>query len=256
MIKTKVGKHNVTLYDSIEDLPVVRFNKYNKCLLLDAGIGSDLSDVDNHIEKAIAYARSKTPEKGAIELENLRQNIYAIQSGLSPKHLAFASLVTEIDGVRCDDLSDDGLRKVVDILGDAKHTDLADLSVEVKKKIDSEMHAYFPRVGDDAEEKEYYDKLRKRTLLLLDDIIEGKTKERAKQIEAITTELLLSVDPMKFTGDENAEILHDKKFEKMCLLLSKELHVKPKEMTVLEFYNAFEYLKEITDEQKKHLKVK
>lgn len=37
---------NVELYDSIEDLPIMRFHKYNKMLLVDAGVGSDLSDFD------------------------------------------------------------------------------------------------------------------------------------------------------------------------------------------------------------------
>lgn len=254
MRKEKLGKHNVSFYDSIEDLPVIRFNRFNKYLLLDAGIGSDLVDVDNHIEKAIAYARSKTPEIGVTELENLRQNIYAIQTGLSPRHMAFASLVTEIDGKPCEDLSDDGIKKVVELLGDVINKDFTAKTAEVKKKISDELNAYFPKLNDNAVEKEYYDKLRKRSLLLLDNIIEGRTEERDKEIEEITTDLILSIDPLKFTGADNAEISHDKQFEKMCLLLAKELHVEPKKMTVLEFYNANEYLKEVVEERKKAMK--
>ena len=51
---------NVEIYDSIEDLPILRFHKYNKMLLVDAGVGSDLADFDRHIEKAIRYAASPT----------------------------------------------------------------------------------------------------------------------------------------------------------------------------------------------------
>lgn len=44
MRKIVLAKHKVELYDSIDELPIVRFHKYNKMLLIDAGVGSDLSD--------------------------------------------------------------------------------------------------------------------------------------------------------------------------------------------------------------------
>lgn len=47
----KLAGKKVEIYDAIEDLPILRFHKYNKMLLIDAGIGSDLSDFDKHIEK-------------------------------------------------------------------------------------------------------------------------------------------------------------------------------------------------------------
>ncbi len=111
MKTVKIGEYTVEIYDAIDELPMLRFHKYNKMLLVDAGIGSDLQDFDTHIEKAMRYARSKTPELAAIELDNMRQNVYFIQSGLSPKCLAFAVLVKSIDGTPYNDLSDDGLQK-------------------------------------------------------------------------------------------------------------------------------------------------
>lgn len=91
-----INKHNVVLYDSIDELPMLRFHKYNKMLLVDAGVGSDLSDFDRHIEKVIRYLNSPTPNMATVELENMRQNIYFIQSEVSPRHLAFAVLVKSI----------------------------------------------------------------------------------------------------------------------------------------------------------------
>ena len=58
---------SVEIYDSIEDLPILRFHKYNKMLLVDAGVGSDLADFDRHIEKAIRYAASTTPNLAIAE---------------------------------------------------------------------------------------------------------------------------------------------------------------------------------------------
>lgn len=51
MKNVQIKGMNVELYDSIDDLPIMRFHKYNKMLLVDAGVGSDLSDFDRHIER-------------------------------------------------------------------------------------------------------------------------------------------------------------------------------------------------------------
>lgn len=251
MRTAKIGKHTVELYDAIEELPMQRFHKYNKMLLIDAGIGSDLADFDRHIEKAAIYARSKTPELAAVELDNMRQNIYFIQTALSPRHLAFAVLIKSIDGKDCNDLSDDGLQKVVDMFADVPIKDVTAEFMAVKKKIDDELQTYFPRLFDDASIKEYFDELRRRTLVVLDSIINGETDDKRAEIERITTALIMYNKPQIFSGTENIEIAYDKQFEKMCLILSQHLNVNPKQYTVIEYYNAYEYIKEMLKEKAK-----
>lgn len=256
MRTTKIGKFEVEIYDAIEDLPMQRFHKYNKMLLVDAGIGSDLADFDRHVEKAAIYARSKTPELAAVELDNMRQNVYFIQTGISPRHLAFAVLVKSIDGKEYNDLSDDGLQKIVDMFADVPIKDITAEFAAVKKKIDDELQTYFPRLFDDATIKEYFDQLRQRTLVVLDSIINGDTDDKRAEIERITTELLTYNKPQIFSGSDNLEISFDKQFEKMCLMLSQHLNVNPKNYTVLEYYNAYEYIKDIMKEKAKHAKRK
>ena len=46
MKKVKLGGHKVEIYDSIDELPMVRFHKYSKMLMVDAGVGSDINDFD------------------------------------------------------------------------------------------------------------------------------------------------------------------------------------------------------------------
>ena len=228
MKTVKIGEYTVEIYDAIDELPMLRFHKYNKMLLVDAGIGSDLQDFDTHIEKAMRYARSKTPELAAIEC------------------LAFAVLVKSIDGTPYNDLSDDGLQKVVDMFGDVPIKELTAQMEAVKKKIDDELQMYFPRMFDDATIKEYYDELRNRTMLMLDAIINGDTEDKRAEIDKITTMLLLYNRPVVFSGSDNMEIQYDKQFENMCLTISQHLHVpEPKKYTVLEYYNAFERIKEL-----------
>lgn len=237
----KLGKHTIEIYDSIDSLPVTRFHKYNKMLLVDAGVGSDLVDFDSHIERAIRFCKTK-PDLAATELENLRQNVYFIQSELSPKHLAFCVLIKSIDGKECDDISDEALKKLHETISDVTHSELTTELESVKKKIDEELNTYFPKVFDDSTVKEYYDQLRRRTMAMLDAIITGEDKQ--SEIEEITNLLLTFAKPSIFFGPDSLEIQYDKQFESMCLMLSQKLNVKPKTFTVLEYYNAFEYLKE------------
>lgn len=242
MKKYTIGNHNVELYESIDDLPMSRFHKYNKFILIDSGVGSDISDFDNHIEKAIRYI-AKQPDLAIAELENMRQNVYLIQNEISPKFLAFSVLVFSIDGVLCNDMSDDGLKIIIDKLSDAPIKEVTDLMESVKKKIDEELQLYFPSLFDDATIKEYFDELRNRTMLMLDCIIEGDTQDKRKEIDEITTLLLTYNKPQSFTGSNSIEISYDKQYENMCLMISQHLHVDAKKYTVLEYYNAFEYIK-------------
>ena len=245
MKEVKIGRHRVEMYDAIDELPIVRFHKYNKMLLVDAGIGSDLADFDRHIEKAMRFAASKTPQDAVQELQNLRQCVYFIQTGLSPKHLAFAALVRSIDGMPCDDVSDDALRKVVEMLSDAPHKDVVSGLEAGKKKIDAELREYFPSLFDDAELKEYYDRIKARTIAGLGTNARGgATEEDERKIDAMTDALVTYFHPQSFAGAESVEIQHDKQFEKMCLILSQNLNVDPKGFTVLQYYNAFEFVKE------------
>lgn len=245
MVTVKIGKHTVEMYDTIEELPIVRFHKYQKLLLIDAGIGADINAFDQRIEKTRRYLMDGKPEKAQQELENLRQSVFLIQSGINPKHRAFAALVAKMDGVECNDVSDDGLAKLTETLNDAPESELTAQLDAVKKKIDGELRLYFPALFADSEIKEYYDLLKKRTMAVLANIIAGvNNPDATPEIEKLTTALITYSDPKSFAGSDGVEIQFDRQFENLCLVLSEQLHVKPKDYSVLEFYNAFDFVKE------------
>lgn len=236
------------MYDSIEEMPILRFHKYNKLLLIDSGIGSDLTDFDKHVEKTIRYINAKTPHLAVQEMENLRQNIYFIQAEISPKYMAFAALIKSVNNKPCEDLSDDALLRLLKQFN-ISHGKLTDLLESVKKKIDEELNVYFAANFDDAKTKEYYDQLKRRTVAVLNGVINGINDELNIFIENITNELITYFKPQNFG---KIEVEYDKQFDKMCLLLSQHLNVEPKKMTVLEYYNAFEYIKDEAKKKKKH----
>ena len=208
MKTTKIGNLEVELYDAIDELPIARFHAYNKALLIDAGIGSDLADWDTHIEKTIRFIRVGKPDLAEKELDNLRQNVYFVQTDMSPRYLAFCALVRKVNGTEYNDLSPDGLAKVLELFKDTPNGELTAQLEAVKKKIDEELQLY------------------------------------------LTTLLLTYTKPQSFSGSDSVEIQYDKQFENMCLMLSQHLHVNPKTFTVLEYYNAFEYIKQTTKQAK------
>ena len=245
MVTIKLGKHTIEMYDAIDELPIVRFHKYQKLLLIDAGIGADITAFDQRIEKVRRFLMAGKPDMAGQELENLRQTVYLIQNEINPKHRAFAVLVTKMDGCVCDDLSDSALDSLTQDLNDIPMQEFTAQLEAVKKKIDGELTLYFPRLFNGSEVKEYYDLLRKRTLEILNGIIDGLPNPAwTDAVEKLTTALITYANPKLFTGSESVEIQFDRQFENLCLVLSEQLHVKPKEYTVLEFYNAFDFVQE------------
>jgi len=254
MRQTKLGKHSIVLYDSIDELPMKRFHKFNKMMLVDSGIGSDLNDIDRHLERIKAFVRQKENDHAMLEIENLRTNFFFVFQGLSPKYLAFAALVKEIDGKECDDLTDDGLKNVVEKLSDTPIDVLNKEIEDVKKKIEDDLLLYFPAMFDDASVKEYYDLVHKRIIAVLDGIVNGEDKKHDETLDRITMELLTYNKPNVFGGSESLEVRYDKQFDRMCHIISSNLNVSPKEYTVTEYYSAFDYIKEMMKQNKVKMK--
>lgn len=243
-----IGKHRVTMYDDIAEMPVKRYHVYNRMMLVDAGVGSDITDFDRHIGRALAYDRKEQRENLLLELKNLRQSVYFVLNNINPKMMAFAALVTKIDDILCDDLTDDGLRRVTELLSDVPIGDITASSGVVKKKIDQDLVRVFPKIFDDATVKDYYDRLRKRTLLVLQGIVEGIGGVQG-DIDRLTDDLLVWSRPAEFEGRENAEVRYDKQFDRICVVMAQNLHNDPKRYTVQEYFSAYEY---ILESNKKH----
>lgn len=246
MKQVKIGKHSVVIFDNIEELPIRRFHKYNKMLLIDAGIGSDLTDLDTHIARTIAFIQTDKADEAVKEMNNLRQNIYFVHTGVSPRMLAFATLVKSIDGKDCEDMSEEALQKVLETLGEATLNEITTPFGEVKKKIDDELLLYFPAIFDTSTSKEYYDILWRHTKAVLEHITTGEEQQE----EELRNRLLTYSKPKNFMGAESIEIDHDKAFETLCATISHFLHTNPKKYSVMEFYTAVEYIKAQNKPQK------
>lgn len=242
----------IQVYDSIDEMPIINFQKYNKYLLIDSGIGSDADDIDAHIIKIAKFIKANNSKKALQELQNMRQNMYMVNNEISPKYLAFAALIHSIDGKEVNDLSDDGLKKLLEDLKNIKHSKVIDFLLWLKKKVTNELETYFPGDFVNPKEKEAYDKLKNRTLLVLDTIINDN--DNTEQIELIDTMMLNMHTPKAFIGSDSVEVKYDKQFESTCLLIAQKTSMDAKKMTVLQFYNAIDNIKAQAEAEAKSLK--
>ena len=233
-------------------MPIVNFQKYNKYLLIDSGIGSDADDIDAHIVKIAKYIKSNNNKKALQELQNMRQNIYMVNNEISPKYLAFAALIHSVDGKEVNDLSDDGLKKLLQDLKEVKHSKVIDFLLWLKKKVTNELEIYFPGDFVNPKEKEAYDKLKTRTLLVLDSVINDT--DNSEQIDAIDTIMLNMHTPKTYMGSESVEVKYDKQFESTCLLIAQKTNMDARKMTVLQFYNAIDNIKTQAEAEAKRYK--
>lgn len=247
-----VNKKTVRVYDSIDEMPIINFQKYNKYLLIDSGIGSDVDDIDAHIARIAKFIKSNNAKKALQELQNMRQNMYMVNSEISPKYLAFAALIHSIDGEEVNDLSDDGLKNVLAKLKEIKHSKIIDFLVWLKKKVTTELEMYFPGDFVNPKEKDAYDKLKQRTLFVLDSMINGT--DNSEQIETIDIVMLNMHSPKSYIGSESVEIKYDKQFESTCLLIAQKTSMDAKKMTVLQFYNAVDNIKQQLEAESKSVK--
>lgn len=229
----------VVMYDSIDELPIRRFHKWQKLLMVAAGVGGTLAEFDSHIERVVTFLKTNDRDNAVKELENLRQNVNMMQSEVPLAGMAFASLIQSVDGKECNDISEDGLQRTLDLLGGVTFGQVQAETLASKKKIDHELTIYFPAVFDDVVARQYYDDVKKRTMLILEGIISG---ENSDEVQALTDKLVTTVKPQTWTGVRSVEVVQDKAFEDLCLAMSKEFGVDAKRFTVMEYYTAQETL--------------
>ena len=133
----KINGHEVKIYDGIDELPITRFQAANKYMMIDAGLGSDLSAFDGHLATCMQYMANGDLKKAEQTLLNARESLHFVVSNVSPKMMAFACFVHSIDGVEYDDLTESGVNNTIEVIKKTKISIglVSDLIRNVKKKL-------------------------------------------------------------------------------------------------------------------------
>jgi hypothetical protein len=137
MLRKKINKIDVEFYNSIEEMPHVRYMKFNKELIRANEVGTGTIDLIKRVNRAIGYLKADQHENAQKEMLNLKLNINYIEHEIDPKSFALACVVKSIDGELCDDITTDGLKLVIDKLQKAGITkkDVDKNVDDIKKKL-------------------------------------------------------------------------------------------------------------------------
>lgn len=128
--------HKVELYDNADQLPIKRYQRFNKYLMIDNEVGSTFDDFDRRNLSIIELLKKDMKQEAIIEMENRRQMVFNAFQEYSPKNLALAILVHSIDDIIYIDYSDESLSNIskkLDEIGFTKFM-MDDNVSEVKKK--------------------------------------------------------------------------------------------------------------------------
>ena len=137
----KFGRHEIEVFDSIQNLPILRFQKFNKYQMIDNEIGSDFGDYDKRTEKTLAFLQKGMVKEAIQELNNRRQTVFNAYNEYTARGKCFAVLVKRIDDKHYTDYAPDDLDRILEHLnkiGFDVETMVTAL-VAVKKKIETEL---------------------------------------------------------------------------------------------------------------------
>lgn len=252
MKTVKIGNHTIEQYESIEELPMARYQKFNKYLLIDAGLGSDVDKFSEHANRVAAYIRNNNSSAALLELRNMTQCVSLVMSEMSPAFLAFVSLVKSVDSKEVTDLSEEGIVALAKELSDLPVRSVFERLAELKKKLETELTIYFPRLFSTSDEKEYYMLLRRRALLLAEQLSKKDLSYKEDELQQLEDQIATYNPPMDFTGSSSVEVKSDKQYQDGCIIIASQTNLDPASLSVLSYYNALEYIQEKQKERSKH----
>ena len=113
MLNVRLNGHYLEMYDSIDELPFARFQEYNRALLIDSGLGSDISAIDRHITQARRYNANGDTANTEQALQNMRQAVFNVLDKSSPEASAFVCLIRRMNGNEVESLGPENTQRIV-----------------------------------------------------------------------------------------------------------------------------------------------
>lgn len=251
----KFGKHEVELYDSIHNLPILRFQRFNKYQMQSIEIGSTFQDYDRLSTKITQFVQKSMRDEALLELENRRQTVFNALNEFSPVGRCFAVLIKRIDGIRYDEgFSPNDLDRVLEHcerIGLGMDVSMEKLT-EVKKKIETELVVYYPKRFPKNGNRHQTSLRIQRMDVMLDQIIE-QGSDQSGNIFNIEKEILENDRPNVWNvwSDGNMERVLEVDFRKYAVAVMEHSSETIEKISTFSFYATVEHLEEKFTNSKK-----
>lgn len=127
----------LVFYTSIKELPIEVSKQFGAYMVQQAGIGSTMEDVDEHLGRITAFLNADKKDDAIEEAKNLRFNIFSMIAKWDYKSLAFGCLIKSVDGKQLEDRGIEGLNELIEQLSKAGLTNemVSDVLEDVKKNL-------------------------------------------------------------------------------------------------------------------------
>lgn len=241
----KFKNHEIEVFDNIQELPMMTFQKFNKYQMMASEVGNDFEDYDRRTLKTISFLKKKMYEQAIQELENRRLTVFNAYSEFSPTLHSFAVLVKRIDKKEYSKKTSENIEEIVKDLNDIglDNKSAIEKLVEVKKKIEKQLQVYFTNYFGKNTNQDLIALRIKRMNLLLDDVIEGNAEENIYEVEK---EILEHDRPNIWNVflENNMEKILEVDFNKFIFQVKEHININHKEITVFEFYSALDFIKD------------
>lgn len=242
----KHGKHEIELLDSIHNLPILRFQRFNKYQMIASEVGNTFADYDQRTQKALQYLQKGMVKEAIQELENRRQTVFNAYNDFTPYGKSFAVLVKRIDGEIYNDFSPDNIDRCLEHLEriGLGNKDAISKLVEVKKKLETELVVYFSEFFPKNGNKEQTALRVRRANLMVDAVI--NQKEDKKGIFDIEKEILENDPPHVWNvwKSGNMERVLEVEFHKFAIAVTERSRQDLNNISTFTFYSTVEHLKE------------
>lgn len=242
MIEKIVNGNRFVLYDDIKETPNWRFVEFNKYVLIDANIGSDIVDVASRADLVMQLIEAEQYEKAHQEAKNYKQSIAFTVNNIDIKMFCFICACKSINGKEITSLNESDLKKWSE---EINKTNVSRNFIErivslFKKKVEEDLTLYFPH----HKRNNKVFRLLKDTLLLRLQNMREKSEIKEKSIAHNKKTILEEYKPINFFGSAGFEVTTDKKYIETCKILG----VGPKELTIFEFQTILsKFIKDNTE---------
>ncbi len=257
MKKTEINGHIVVTFNDPEELPMRRYQRFNKFLMIANEVGSTFEDFNQRDAKAYAFLKNGLFPEAMQELKNRSQCVYNAFMEYSPKGRAMAILVHSIDDKIYTGHSSSTIDEILDKLEEIglSYKQSNEIVNEAKKKIEQALSKYFPEKfkGNKNTLFEYNSILVKKLLLEVKGILYGGLEELKTEIQDHEKKMLSLDTPNSWNvnATDNMEITMESDFDKYLFSISEHTNVDTEQITVFKFYALESYITEKLSKQPK-----
>lgn len=112
----EVKGHTIEVFDSIDELGILRFHKFNKYQMQANEVGSDFADYEARTEQTYKFLQKKMFKEAIKELNNRRLTVFNAYNNNPIRGKAFAVMIKQIDDKRYNGTGQDEIKEILNHL--------------------------------------------------------------------------------------------------------------------------------------------